>query len=146
MSQAGRSRQRANAFARSAYRSKLNAEREANYANGMEVGRGFAEATNAVDIAWLEDLQRRSVFEAGKAKCQRSLDWLRADSQRCLIPTFRADFERMERAIKMSEQGKVVERGRGRRLPHYIAREKTPRPAWMDDPSLLPKKPPGKAA
>jgi hypothetical protein len=130
---------------------------------------------NALDVQWLEALLTHPKIdclasrEAVEAGILRSLEWLNESGERTLNPSFREKYERLSRLLLGIENGRIVPRpdqkiedmtpaDRARALSsrrkavcaraaaqERAAERKAKMPAWIDDPSKLPKKPPSAA-
>lgn len=131
-------------YAQAAQRKHNDQHAEQKLAEAIEIRQAVSGSQNAVDIAWLEHLERRCGIEAVRVKIVRSLTWLRANPTKALNGMWRAQFERIERAIAMVARGETPERQPNSRPPRSRPWPKPERPAWMNDPSQLPKKPPGR--
>lgn len=109
---------------------------------------------NDIDRAWIKSLlEWPDLFEASKGSLQSALEYLEANPNKELHPRIRERFEALAAVIEMRKRGvppKAFQRekkvGKRRYDPALAAAVKRPLPDWMSDPSLLPKKPPGRAA
>ncbi len=130
----------------------------------VEIGIMSDHVLSADHIRWLEGLAKLPyvVLDLRRAaRVQRSLEWLRGKRGRILLPAYVAAFEKYETGQRLRNEG-VAERPMWTDAERdaYIAKKKTantllrlrreetkPRnAAFLDDPSLLPKRPPGRTA
>ncbi|GMV18372.1 MAG: hypothetical protein AMXMBFR56_65960 [Polyangiaceae bacterium] len=113
------------------------------------------DARNAYDQAFLMDiLNHPKLDDSGRVKCERSLAWLREVRTRTLGEAWVKSFKRLATALRLRDEGiyqpsdpaKVQERIRRDIAARAAKAEARRLPAWMGDPSLLPKLPPGRGA
>jgi len=106
---------------------------------------------NPVDIALIDELLREpSITDGQRRSLESNRAWLTENTHRCLARFIREKILRWQKAIARAK----VMRARGieplprekwkRSPPRFARSEKAERPAWMNDPSLLPKSPPGR--
>lgn len=125
-------------------RSTNRAHAEEKYVEAVAVSNAIEGSQNAVDLAWLQFLLQRCAHDGARAKLVRSIEWLTANPNKGLSEAFRVTFARIERTMRMVEQG-LTPTSTGARPLRGKPWPKPERPAWMSDPSQLPKRPPGKA-
>ncbi len=141
-------KRRDNFVASSSRRSSIVREesRQRETEGRRETSNAIASAQNAVDAddcAWVRD--HELALPDVRKLAGRFFEWLTENPSRCLAAGFRIRLDRIVRAV----QGSAARVASG--LPPLAAGARKPRgprwkrpalPAWMNDPSLLPKRPP----
>lgn len=122
------------------------------------VGKAVLGARNKLDVERIEELLRLpELTEYEREKLYASLAWLREISTRTLSFAWRRFFSQIERACHARRVGTAgsapdavkeawAARAKRKRQLRAIRTDETKpsQPAWMRDPTLLPKKPPGR--
>lgn len=90
-----------------------------------------------------ETLALPGISESNRSFLEDVRQWVLADARRCISPRQWETIQTIRRFVEMSNRGVKVVRKRPPGVSRAKRWEKPERPAWMDDPSLLPKKPPG---
>lgn len=116
-----------------------------------------SSAYNALNLAWLARiLAHPRLVDYERVKAEASIVWLKENNTRTLSRGWTQFFVRVERSCTTRERGEVstfsaeelaaFKAGHKRRMVLRAARYEETRlkkPDWMQDPSRLPKKPPG---
>lgn len=128
---------------------------------GTSVGIMHDHTQGDIHIRWLEGLALLDHVKNDArraAKIARSIEWLRGKRGRTLLPAYVVQYEAYETAQRLRNEGKEQPQFTEEERARYLAKKKTanillklrraetkPRnAAFLDDPSLLPKRPPSR--
>lgn len=108
------------------------------------------EVQRVFDLSLLEALLAKEITANQRASVEKAKKWLEGNPSKHLHPSWSAKYAYWLRGINAFERMKAS----GKEMKPYVPKkprprgqswEKAPRPAWMSDSTLLPKKPPGRA-
>ncbi len=125
----------------------LDAKMDAGYAGSLEAW----QHQHVLDVELVAMLLTEELSAGQRRSVEQQRDWLQGNPSRPMHHLIRQKLEHWERGIR---RGKKL-RSMGvpaappsayKRKPRAHAWAKRERPSWMSDPSLLPKRPPGRAA
>lgn len=103
----------------------------------------------AEDMELVARLEKKVVTDIQRASLSRSREWM-TNTQKSLMPAIRNKYLRWEASIKRHERNGTEWVPDPNFIPKrqratVIKKTQPPRPDWMDNPALLPKKPPGRS-
>lgn len=83
-----------------------------------------------------------ATWPAARAWAEKQIEYLSGGPARRLGVSSRERLDRLETALRLHAEGRPYEPEKSVRR-RRLTPKRAPRPAWMNDPSLLPKRPPG---